>query len=145
MPNLIKCLWYVKKYTSNFIFLGSGIPKLENRVTDYDVKNVVKLNCDVIADFLLIFRNSKFLMKIKFPSYVTRKFYLHLITLKFPSYATREFKFHLKFRVTSLKESFESLRKVFRKQLWLTSISGFLFDRFAILKACILEHHYKPK
>ena len=35
-------------------------------------------------------------MKIKFPSSVTRKFYLYLITLKFPSYAAREFKFHLK-------------------------------------------------
>ena len=54
-------------------------------------------------------------MKIKFPSYVTRKSYLHLNTEKFPSYATREFKFHLKFRVTSLKESFESVRKVLRK------------------------------
>ena len=32
--------------------------------------------------------------------------------IKFPSYAIRGFKFHLKFRVTSLKESFESLRKV---------------------------------
>ena len=55
-------------------------------------------------------------MKIKLPSYVTRKFSLHLITRKFPSYATREFNFHLKFRVTSLKESCESLRKVLRKQ-----------------------------
>ena len=50
-------------------------------------------------------------MQIKFPSYVIRKFYLYLITIKFRSYTTREFKFHLKFRVTLLKESFESLRK----------------------------------
>ena len=53
----------------------------------------VKPNCEVIASFSLIFCNSEFLMKIKFPSYVTRKFYL-LITIKFPSYATREIKFH---------------------------------------------------
>ena len=79
-------------------------------------QNRVKLNCDVIANFSLIFQNSEFLMKIKFPSYITRKFYLHLITLIFPSYATREFKFYSKFRVTSLKESFESLQKVLRKQ-----------------------------
>ena len=32
-------------------------------------------------------------MKIKNPSYVTRKFDLNFITLKFPSYLTREFKF----------------------------------------------------
>ena len=51
-------------------------------------------NCDVIANFSLIFRTSEFLMKTKFPSYVTRKFYLYLITIKFPSYTTREFKFH---------------------------------------------------
>ena len=56
-------------------------------------------------------------MKIEIPSYVTRKFYFRLITLKFPSYATREFKFHLKFRATLLKESYESLCKVLRKQL----------------------------
>ena len=79
-------------------------------------QNRVKLNCDVIANFSLIFQNSEFLMKIKCPSYITRKFYLHLITLIFPSYATREFKFYSKFRVTSLKESFESLHKVLRKQ-----------------------------
>ena len=45
---------------------------------------------------MLIYLNSGFLMKIKFPSSVTRKFYLYLITRKFPSYAAREFKFHLK-------------------------------------------------
>ena len=56
-------------------------------------------------------------MKIEIPSSVTRKFYFRLITLKFPIYTTREFKFHLKFCVTSLKESFESLCKVPRKQL----------------------------
>ena len=70
-----------------------------------------------MANFLLIFRSSEFLMKIKFPSY-----------------AIQEFKFHLKFLVTSLKESFESLCKVIRKQLWLTWISDFLFDRFANLR-----------
>ena len=62
-------------------------------------ENRVKLNCDVIANFPLIFRNLKFLMKIKFTSYVTRKFYFGLLTQKFPSYATREFKFHLKFKL----------------------------------------------
>ena len=56
--------------------------------------NGVKSNSDVIANFLLIFRNSEFLMKMKFPSYVTQKFYLYLITLKFSSYTTPEFKFH---------------------------------------------------
>ena len=55
-------------------------------------QNRVKSNCDVIANFLLILRNSEFLMKIKFPSYGTREFYRYLITLKFPSYVTREFK-----------------------------------------------------
>ena len=39
---------------------GNGIPELENRV---------KPNCDVIALFSLIFRDSEFLMKITFPSY----------------------------------------------------------------------------
>ena len=48
-------------------------------------QNRVKSNCDVIANFSLILRDLEFLMKIKFPSYVTRKFYLYLITLKFPS------------------------------------------------------------
>ena len=42
----------------------------------------VKSNCDVKANFSLIFRNSELLLKMKFPSYVTRKFYLYLITLK---------------------------------------------------------------
>ena len=54
--------------------MGSGIPELENRV---------KSDCDVIANFSLIFRYLEYLMKIKFPSYVTRKFYDYLITLKF--------------------------------------------------------------
>ena len=76
-------------------------------------------------------------MKIKFPGYVTRKCYLHLITLKYPSYETQEFNFHLKFQVTALKEAFESLCKVFHKQLRLTRVSGFLFDRSANLKICI--------
>ena len=58
------------------------------------IKPSVKLNFDAIAKFPLIFRNSEFLMKIKFPSYLTRKFYLYLITLKLSSYTTREFKFH---------------------------------------------------
>ena len=80
-----------------------GISELENRVTDYDVIKQVKLNYDVIAIFSLIFRNSGFLMNIKFPIYITRKFLFHLITLKFPSYATPKFKFHLKFRVTYWK------------------------------------------
>ena len=35
-------------------------------------------------------------MKIKFSSYVTRKFNLYLITIKFPSYTTGEFKVSLK-------------------------------------------------
>ena len=51
--------------------------------------NWVKSNCDVIANFPLIFRNSEYLMKIKFPSYVTRKFYLYLITLKFLQFTAR--------------------------------------------------------
>ena len=76
----------------------SRIPELENRVkkqvTHYDVIKRVKSNCDVIAYFLLIFRNSEFLMKTKFPSYVTRKFYFYLIAMKLPSYTIREFKFH---------------------------------------------------
>ena len=54
--------------------------------------NRVKSNCDVVANFSLIFRNSEFLTKIerlklklkflmkifneKFPNYVTQKFYL---------------------------------------------------------------------
>ena len=42
--------------------MGSGIPELENRVTHYEVKAN-----DVIANFSLIFRNSEYLMKIKFP------------------------------------------------------------------------------
>ena len=67
-------------------------------------KGRVKLIYDVITNCLLFFRSLEFLMKIKFPSYITRKFYLHLITLKFLSYATWEFKSHLKFPVTSLKE-----------------------------------------
>ena len=54
------------------------------------LQNRIKSNCDVIANFSLIFRNSKFIMKIKFPSYVTRKFYLYLMTLKFPSYTTSQ-------------------------------------------------------
>ena len=53
-----------------------------------------KAELSQIVTLKLIFLNSEFFMKIKFPSYVTRKFYLCLITLKFPSYATREFKFH---------------------------------------------------
>ena len=56
-------------------------------------QNQVKSNCDVIANFSLIFRHPEFLMKMKFPSYVTRKLYLYLITLKNLSYGTREFKF----------------------------------------------------
>ena len=31
--------------------MESGIPELENRVTDYDVIKRVKWNCDVIAKF----------------------------------------------------------------------------------------------
>ena len=48
-------------YKHHFI-MGSGIPELENRVTHYEVKAN-----DVIANFSLIFRNSEYLMKIKFP------------------------------------------------------------------------------
>ena len=33
----------------------------------------VKSNCDIIAIFSLILCNSEFSMKIKFPSYATRK------------------------------------------------------------------------
>ena len=40
-------------------------------------------NCDVIANFSLNFRDSEFLMKIKFPSQLTRKFYLYLIAIKY--------------------------------------------------------------
>ena len=50
-----------------------------------ELKNRVKSNCDAIANFSLIFLNSEFLIKIKFPSHVTRKFYLYLITLEFLS------------------------------------------------------------
>ena len=54
-------------------------------------QNRVNSNCDVIANFSLIFRNLEFLMKVKFPSYVTRKFYLYLRTLtKIPDFATRD-------------------------------------------------------
>ena len=145
----IECENYFLSYSDHlykiFILLcmtvGSGIPELENRVKkrSYGLwrhKNRVKLNCEVIANFSLIFINSEFLMKKKFLSYVTRKFNLYL-TLKFPSYATRKFKIHLKFRVTLLKESRESLHKDLHKQLWLTLISGFLFGRSANLKPCI--------
>ena len=48
--------------------------------------NRVKSNFDAVAKFSFIFRNSEFLIKIKFPSYV--------ITLKFPTYTTQEFKLH---------------------------------------------------
>ena len=116
---------------------GSGIPELENRSKkpSYALwRHKTKLSqIDVITKFSLIFRDSQFLMKIKFPSYLTRKFHLYLMIIKFPSHATQEFKFHWKFRVISLKESFESLRKVLRKQLWLAWISGFLFDKSAYL------------
>ena len=136
----IECENYFLSYSDHlykiFILLsmtvGSGIPELENRVKkrSYELwrhKNRVKLNCEVIANFSLIFINSEFLMKI---------FNLHL-TLKFPIYATRGFKIHLKFRVTLLKESLESLHEDLHKQLWFTLISGFLFDRSANLKPCI--------
>ena len=53
-----------------------------------------KVRVSQIVTSKLIFRNSELFMKIKFPSYITRKFYICLITLKFPGYATREFKFH---------------------------------------------------
>ena len=39
-------------------------------------QNRVKSNCDVLANFSLIFRNSEFIMKNKFPSYETQKFSL---------------------------------------------------------------------
>ena len=60
-----------------------------------------------MANFLVIFRGSQFLIKIL----------SSFNNCKIPNYATRGFKFHLKFRVILLKESTESLRKVFRKQL----------------------------
>ena len=55
--------------------------ELKNRVTDCDITNRVKSSCDAIANFLLNFRNSEFLVKMKFPSYLTRKFYLYLIKM----------------------------------------------------------------
>ena len=45
--------------------------------------NRVESNCDAKANVSLIFLNSEFLMKVKFPSYVTQRFYLYLTTLKF--------------------------------------------------------------
>ena len=69
------------------------------------------MHYDVIATFSLIFRNSEFLMKIKFPSYVLKNFTL------LNNNKTRKFEFRQKFGVTSLKESFEYLRKVLWKQL----------------------------
>ena len=72
------------------------------QLTSTFTKSVIAF-CEILPNYfypilfwmgLLIFCNSEFLMKIKFPSYVTRKFYLYLITIKFPSYTTREFKFH---------------------------------------------------
>ena len=57
-------------------------------------QNQVKSNGDLIANFSSIFRNLEFLVKIKFPSYLTRKCYLYLVTIKFPSYTTPEYKFH---------------------------------------------------
>ena len=52
------CNWYFKVNTFtgvfnefNHKFQGSGIPRLKNRVTDYDVIKRVKSNCDVIANF----------------------------------------------------------------------------------------------
>ena len=60
----------------------------------YGSKNYYAPNELVIANFSLFFHNSEFLMKIKFPSYVTQKFYIYLITPKFTSYTTPEFKFH---------------------------------------------------
>ena len=79
--------------------------------------NRIKSNRDVVANFSLTFRDWKFLMKIKFPSYVTRRFLSLFNNNKIPEYSRVEFKFHLKFRVTSLKKSLESLRKVLCKQL----------------------------
>ena len=61
------------------ISLGSGIPELKNRVRDCEV--IKPTNFDVIAKFLLIFRDSEFSMKIKFPSQATQKFYLYLHNL----------------------------------------------------------------
>ena len=72
---------------------GSEIPELENRITDYDIIKQVKSNCYVTANFSSIFSNPEFLVKIKLPSYVTRKFYLYL-KLKFSRYVTWEFMFH---------------------------------------------------
>ena len=60
---------------------------------DYDVIKLSHHKTETSSQIVTmqqIFRNSKFLMKIKFLSYVTRKFYLYLITRKFPSYGTRK-------------------------------------------------------
>ena len=46
-------------------------------------QNQVKSNGDLIANFSSIFRNLEFLVKIKFPSYLTRKCYLYLVTINF--------------------------------------------------------------
>ena len=72
---------------------SSGISVLENWVMDYDVIKLSHHKTETSSQIVTmqqIFRNSKFLMKIKFLSYVTRKFYLYLITRKFPSYGTRK-------------------------------------------------------
>ena len=66
--------------------MRSGIPELKNRIKkpSYGLWRH-KTELSQIVTSKLIFRNSEFFMKIKFPSYVTQKFYLCLITLKFPS------------------------------------------------------------
>ena len=65
--------------------MGSAVPEFENRVK---------------KPSYALWRHETELSEIVTPQlifhlfFVTRKFYLYLITLKFPSYTTREFKFH---------------------------------------------------
>ena len=57
-----------------------------SKKTELRITTRVKSNCDVKANFSLIFCNSEILSlfnNTKVPSYVTRKFYLYLTTLKF--------------------------------------------------------------
>ena len=119
---VFNCLWLRNKVKCIYLWVSMQI-WTTNVIWSYALwryKTELSQIVRGMVNFSLIFRNSEFLMKIKFLSCVTRKFYLYLITMKFPSYTTREFKFNWKFWVTSLKESFKSLPKVLCEQLWLT-------------------------
>ena len=107
--SLFNIVYYIKSFFCKQVFRiwNSQLrkPNLKTELRIMISLTRVKSNCGIVTNFSLILRNSEFLMKIKFSSYVTREFFLYLITLKFPTYATND-----------LKESFESLRNVLRRQ-----------------------------